>query len=127
INVSDRQIVGTANPDFYGGWNNSFRYKNFDFNIFFTYSYGNKVYASYRVNTDRLGSGFMNMTERVANERWTGPGTSNTTPRAIYGNSWNTQNSSRFLEDGSYIRLRALNFGYTLPTQVANKIGMKRL
>ena len=127
INVSDRQIIGTANPNFYGGWNNSFSYKNFDFNIFFTYSHGNKVYANYRANTDRLGSGFMNMTEQVANERWSGPGTSNTTPRAIYGNTWNTQNSSRFLEDGSYIRLRALNFGYTLPTQVANKMGMKRL
>lgn len=69
----------------------------------------------------------MNMTQRVANERWTGPGTSNTTPRAIYGNAWNTQNSSRFLEDGSYIRLRSLNLGYTLPTEVAAKLGMNRL
>ena len=127
INVSDRQIVGTANPDFYGGWNNSFSFKNFDLAIFFTYSYGNMVYASYRTYTDRLGNNFMNMTKRVANERWTGPGTSNTTPRAIYGTSWNGQNSSRFLEDGSYIRLRSLNLGYTLPAKVAAKLGMNRL
>src|SRR3546814_4342613 len=64
INVSDRQIVGTANPDFFGGWNDSFSFKNFDLAIFFTYSYGNEIYASYRTNTDRLGSGFMNITQR---------------------------------------------------------------
>src|SRR5690606_19243157 len=127
INVSDRQIVGTANPDFYGGWNNSFSFKNFDLAIFFTYSYGNMVYASYRTYTDRQGNNFMHMTKPVANERWTRPGTSNTLPRAFYGTSWNCQNSSRFLEDGSYIRLRSLNLGYTLPAKVAAKLGMNRL
>ena len=127
IDVNDRQIIGSSNPDFFGGWNNTFRYKNFDFNIFFTYSKGNDVYASYRITTERLGNNFMNMTERVINERWVGPGTSNTTPRAIYGTGWNTQNSSRFLEDGSYIRLRALNFGYTLPQSFIDRIGMNRV
>ncbi len=71
------------------------------------------MYASYRLTTDRLGNNFANITERAANERWTGPGTSNNTPRAIYGSlHWNTQNSTRFLEDGSYHRLRSLNLGY---------------
>jgi TonB-linked SusC/RagA family outer membrane protein len=127
IDVNDRQIIGSSNPDFFGGWNNSFTFKNFDFNIFFNYSYGNDVYASYRITTERLGNNFMNMTERVVNERWVGPGTSNTTPRAIYGYGWNTQNSSRFLEDGSFIRLRALNLGYALPDKAVKKLGLSRL
>ncbi|MGV3510274.1 MAG: TonB-dependent receptor [Sphingobacteriaceae bacterium] len=127
IDVNDRQIIGSSNPDFFGGWNNGFSYKNFDLNVFFTYSYGNDVYASYRITTERLGNGFQNMTQRVINERWTGPGTSNTTPRAISGSSWNTQNSSRFLEDGSYLRLRSLNLGYTLPQTIAKRIGMNRV
>lgn len=127
IDVNDRQIVGSSNPDFFGGWNNSFRYKNFDLNIFFTYSYGSEVYASYRLTTDRLGNNFANNTERAVNERWTGPGTSNSTPRAIYGSTWNTQNSTRYLEDGSYIRLRSLNLGYTLPANIIGRLKMTRV
>jgi len=127
IDVSDRQIIGSSNPKFFGGFNNNFNYKNFDFNIFFTYSVGNDVYASYRTFTERLGNNFMNMTVSAMEERWTGEGTSNTTPRAIYGTGWNTQNSSRFLEDGSYLRLRALNLGYTLSDTFAKKLGLQRL
>mgnify|MGYP002619933685 CR=1 FL=1 len=127
IDVNDRQIVGSSNPDFYGGWNNSFRYKNFDLNFFFTYSYGSEVYASYRLTTERLGNAFMNIAEKAAKERWTGPGTSNTTPRAIYGYTWNTQNSTRFLEDGSFIRLRSVNLGYTVPASVLSKLRMSRV
>jgi TonB-linked outer membrane protein, SusC/RagA family len=127
IDVNDRQIVGSSNPDFFGGWNNSFRYKNFDLNFFFTYSYGVDVYASYRLTIERLGNNFVNNTERAIKERWTGPGTSNTTPRAIYGSTWNTQNSTRYLEDGSYIRLRSLNLGYTVPAKLLSRFNMSRV
>jgi len=127
IDVNDRQVVGSSNPNFYGGWNNSFRFNNFDFNFFFTYSQGAEVYATWRTYTERLGNNLENMTVKAANERWTGPGTSNTTPRAIYGIGWNTQNSTRFLEDGSFIRLRSVNLGYTLPAKLTSRWKVNRV
>ncbi|WP_257669315.1 SusC/RagA family TonB-linked outer membrane protein [Parapedobacter tibetensis] len=127
IDVNDRQVVGSINPKFYGGWNHTLRYNNFDLSAFFTYSYGNDVYFSYRTFIERLGNGFFGFTEASAENRWVGAGTSNTVPRAIYGSPWNTQNSTRFLEDGSFIRLRSLILGYTLPTALTSKIKVKHL
>src|SRR5690606_3642920 len=59
--------------------------------------------------------------------RWTGPGTSNDVPRAIFGSSHNLQNSSRFLEDASYVRLRSVTLGYSLPQALLKKLNMARL
>lgn len=127
INVDDRQIVGSSNPDFYGGWSNTFRYKNFDLSAFVTYAQGAEIYATWRITTDRLGSGKQGFRESEALNRWTGPGTSNEVPRAIFGSSYNLQNSSRFLEDASYIRLRSVTLGYSLPKSVLEKLHMARL
>ncbi|RNI29989.1 SusC/RagA family TonB-linked outer membrane protein [Rufibacter immobilis] len=127
INADDRQIVGTSNPNFFGGWNNTFQYKNFDLSVFLNYSQGADVYFSGRITVERLANNFFGIREEVAKERWTGPGTSNTTPRAIYGTGWNTQNSTRFLEDGSFLRLRSVILGYTLPTSFTSKIKLSRV
>lgn len=127
INVDDRQIIGSSNPDYFGGWSNMFRYKGFDLNVFFTYSYGNDIYATWRKTTDRIGYGDQGFREEVALKRWTGPGTSTEVPRAIHGNNHNLDNSSRFLEDGSFIRLRSLTLGYSLPKPLLEKLGMSRL
>ncbi|MBA9078706.1 TonB-dependent receptor [Rufibacter quisquiliarum] len=127
INVDDRQIVGTSNPNFFGGWNNTFRYKNFDLSVFLNYSQGAEVYSSGRITIERLANNFFNMREEIALTRWTGPGTSNTVPRAIYGTGWNTQNSTRFLEDGSFLRLRSIILGYTLPKNLVSKVRLDRL
>jgi TonB-linked SusC/RagA family outer membrane protein len=127
INVDDRQIVGTSNPDFYGGWSNTFRYRNFDLSAFVTYAQGNEIYATWRITTDRLGSGKQGFRKDEALNRWTGPGTSNEVPRAMYGSSYNLQNSSRFLEDASFIRLRSVTLGYSLPKPVLEKLKMARL
>lgn len=127
INVDDRQIVGNSNPDFFGGWNNAFAWKGFDLNIFLTYMQGNDVYAEWRQIVSRLGNGFQGMLQSVVDSRWTGPGTSNTTPRAIYGQSWNGYNSTRWLEDGSFIRLRSLSLGYTFPQKMLAKLNIDQL
>lgn len=127
IDINDRQILGSSTPKFYGGFNNTFRYKGFDLTVFFNYSYGAKVYASYRVNTEKLGLSYFNTTKSVALDRWTGPGTSNTVPRAIYGLGYNIYNSSRWLEDGSFIRLRSLSAGYELPGSIVKKVGISQL
>jgi TonB-linked SusC/RagA family outer membrane protein len=127
IDVNDRQIVGSSNPKFFGGWNNTFRYKQFDLAVFFTYSQGSSVYAPWRITVSRLGNGLYPFLEDQALDRWTGPGTSNTVPRAIYGSSYNIYNSTRWLEDGSYIRLRSVNLGYNLPRKVLSRLGWQQM
>ncbi|WP_229239701.1 TonB-dependent receptor [Echinicola soli] len=127
INVDDRQIIGTSNPDFYGGWSNTFQYKGFDLSAFLTFSQGSEIYATWRITTDRLGNGRQGFREAPALERWTGPGTSNEVPRAIHGTGYNTYNSSRFLEDASFLRLRTLSLGYSLPQSILDKLQMSKL
>lgn len=127
INDNDRQLVGSSNPDFSGGWNNSFSYKGFQLDILTTYMYGNDVYAQWKATgAGRIGYRFNNLVEYVEN-RWTGPGTTNVYPRPIDGETHNTKNSTRFLEDGSFIRLRALTLGYNFPTASIQKMGLKGL
>ncbi|MBO4434195.1 MAG: TonB-dependent receptor [Bacteroidales bacterium] len=124
----DSQFVGSPNPKFTGGLNNSITYKSLDFNIFFTFSYGAKLYE-YWTGGLRLGNGNWPAQESEALARWTGPGTTNTTPRAIYGYTWNSTmfKNTRFLHDASYIRLRNLSLGYTLPSTLSKRIGVDKL
>lgn len=127
IDINDRQIVGSSNPDFYGGWNNTFRYRNFDLSVFLNYMYGQEVYATYRITIDRLGQNAVNVRESVVKDRWTGPGTSNTVPRAIYSHGYNLYNSSRWMEDGSFLRVRTVSLGYELPSSWLARIKVSRL
>lgn len=127
INIDDRQIVGSSNPDFYGGWNNTFRYKSFDLTVFLNYMYGQDVYATSRITIERLGQNAVNTLKKVAENRWTGPGTSNTVPRAIYNQAHNLANSSRWMEDGSFLRLRTVSLGYELPVSFLSKAKIRRL
>ncbi|GEP97071.1 TonB-dependent receptor [Chitinophaga cymbidii] len=127
IDINDRQIVGSSNPAFYGGWNNTFRYRNFDLSVFLNYMQGQDVYATYRITIDRLGQNAVNIRESVVKDRWTGPGTSNTTPRAIYNLAYNLYNSSRWMEDGSFLRLRTVSLGYELPKSWLSRAKISRL
>ncbi len=128
IDENDRQFVGTATPLFSGGFNNTFTWKNLELSVFFTYSYGNKVYE-YWTGGLRLGNGFWPAQQSVVDSRWTGPGTSNTVPRAIYGHTWNSTRfvSTRFLHDASYLRLRSLVLSYNLPHNLLKKIHLDSL
>jgi len=127
INDNDRQIVGTSNPDFSGGWNNSFSFKGFQLDLLTTFMHGNDVYAEWKsTGSARIGYRFNQLVEYVEN-RWTGPGTTNVYPRALDGDINNTKNSTRFLEDGSFIRLRAATLGYNFPSQQVSKLGIKGL
>ncbi len=123
----DAQFVGSANPLFTGGLSNTFTWKGLDANIFFTFSYGAKLYE-YWTGGLRLGNGNWPAQESEALARWTGPGTSNTVPRAIYGYTWNSTmfKNTRFLHDASYIRLKSIQIGYTLPQRLTKKIGIEK-
>jgi TonB-dependent starch-binding outer membrane protein SusC len=126
IDANDRVHVGSAIPDFTMGLNLGAEYRNFDCSAFFQGAFGQDVY--YQVATDIEGFyRAFNVTERYYNEHWTGEGTSNSQPRASWdAKSNNVKPSTRFLEDGSYIRLKALEVGYTLPPTIARKASLEK-
>ncbi len=127
ITDADRIVTGNPNPKFSGGWNNTFKYKGLELGFFFTYSYGNDVYASWMINCTKPGY-HRSLLRPWYENRWTGPGTTNKYPRAIYSYSgWNGKNSTMYLTDGSFIRLRSMTLGYTFPQQITSKLRMKGL
>ena len=124
INDNDRQVIGSSNPYFSGGWNNTFRYKGVSLDVFFTYMYGNDVYAAWKINTSKLGHKNGVLAEEARN-RWTGPGSTDLHPRSVSGDTNNTRNSDRWLEDGSFLRLRSLTLSYT--EKISRRLAMKSL
>lgn len=117
INNDDRSIIGNPFPDFTYGFNLGASYKNFDLSLFLQGVSGNQVYNGNRYWTEGMLRVF-NAGTAVLN-RWTGPGTSETIPRAIAGDpNRNSRASDRFLEDGSYMRFKNVSLGYSLPPNV---------
>lgn len=128
ITTADQEILGHANPKFFGGITNNFTFKGFDLSFFFQYSYGNLIYNNTRAFSEGMNSIF-GQSATVAN-RWTpeNPTTDTNFPRAVFGDPNNNRRTSdRFLEDGSYLRLKNLTFGYNLPGSAAKKLGMNSL
>ena len=120
INADDRTFIGNPFPDWSFSLNNSFAYKNFDMQLFFQGVAGNEIYNANRIWQESM-SVPQNQTRKVL-DRWTGEGTSNSIPRAVYSDpNQNVRHSDRFIEDGSYLRLKNLTLGYRLPQSVAGK------
>ena len=124
IEDSDRVAMGSSDPKFFGGWNNTFSWKGLSLNIFLTYMYGNQVFMGQGANMTRAGH-TRNVLAEYVEKAWTGPGTTNTYPRIINGYSFNQKNSDMLLQDGSFIRLRALTLAYNLPRKALDKMKMK--
>ena len=117
VNDKDRTIIGNPNPKFTFSFNNTFSYKNFDLTIFLQGSYGNDIFNANRMYTEAM-SIIQNQSTAVL-ARWTGEGTSNNIPRAIYGDpNQNSRVSDRYIEDGSYLKIKNINLSYTLPKDV---------
>ncbi|MFP9100477.1 SusC/RagA family TonB-linked outer membrane protein [Flavobacterium sp. RHBU_24] len=116
INDKDRTFLGNPNPKFTYSLNNTFSYKNFDLSIYFQGTYGNDIYNANRMYTESMSIVNNQTTETLG--RWNGVGTSNTMPRAVYGDpNSNARVSSRFVEDGSYLKLKNINLSYTFPEE----------
>jgi TonB-dependent starch-binding outer membrane protein SusC len=129
IDNLDRAYLGSAIPWLNGGLNLAGNYKNFDISLFFQGVYGNKIYSQVNQDIEGFYRGFT-VTQRYFDERWTGECTSNTQPRASWAaKSNNAMPSSRFLEDGAYLRLKNLQFGYTIPEKTLKvmKISLLRV
>jgi hypothetical protein len=125
INADDRTEIGNPWPNFEGGITNSLSFKAFDVTAFVQFSQGNDIYNANRIYQDRYGSGGDNHTTRAL-DRWTPTNTNTSEPRAVWGDpNQNTRESSRFVEDGSYVRLKNLVVGYTLPGTLAGRVGVR--
>lgn len=127
ITPDDRQYVGKPNPDFFGGLNNTFTYKGFDLNVFFQFTYGFDVINRTAQFNQHLGRSAWGMSE-LALQRWQQPGDITNIPRATGSDpNRNTRaDSDRWLEDASFLRLKNLSLGYTLPGNVLQKIGVRQ-
>ncbi len=120
----DRQPVGKPYPDAIGGLNNSFRYKNWDLSILFSFQIGGNIYDdAEKFHMNNLGS--WNLLGRVK-ERWTQPGDVTDVPRVSLGNSGidRGRNTTEYLHDASFLRLRTLSVGYNLPSEMCTRYGL---
>ena len=122
ITNDDRKIIGNPNPDFTWGITNTFRYKNLDLNIFFQGSQGGEIFNMTNV---QLNNGDANTTYDYYNDAWTPTNTNTDEPRV--GNNSFREISSRFIEDGSYVRLKNIALGYTFDSEMLEKIGVENL
>lgn len=114
---ADEVMLGEYNPDFYGGFSTSLAWKQFDLNTIFSYSVGGKIYNYSRQEYDSDGTYTDRNQMKLMSgwSRWEKPGDIATHPKPSYNNSSNANKvSSRYLEDGEYLKLRSLSIGYNL-------------
>ena len=118
IDSEDRVVIGDPNPELYGNFNSSLSYKNFSLSATFNYSWGNDVYNYQRALLES-GSSFYNQTVAVMN-RWKVEGHETVMPKATYGDpKGNNRFSDRWIEDGSYLRLKDLTLSYKVPVSAS--------
>jgi TonB-linked SusC/RagA family outer membrane protein len=120
INNDDQKIIGRAQPKIFGGFTNTFTYKGFDLNIFLQFQAGNDV-----VNAARRG--LENMQDHTnqsiaVTRRWRKQGDVTDMPRAVYRDDiGNSRFSTRWIEDGSYMRIKTVTLGYNLPSSLIDR------
>lgn len=123
IDDNDRTYIGDPNPSFIFAMNNTFAYKNIDLSIFLQGVSGNKIFNANRIYQEGMAVAQNQTTATL--DRWRGAGTSNDMPRAVFNDpNKNTRVSNRFIEDGSYLRIKNVTAGYTLPKHIAAKAKM---
>lgn len=129
INEAGQRIVGSADPKFYGGVGMNFKYKNFDLSLDASYTLGNKVYNSGFSYDMQVGHYFLGpVSNYVYENRWQKPGDITNVPKFEAGSSSNAEaHSTRFLMSGSYLRMKSIVFGYTLPTKLLAQAGISNL
>ena len=124
INDEDRTVIGNPNPNWFFSLTNNFSYKGWELSVFLQGVSGNKIYNANNVDNEGMAAAY-NQTTAVLN-RWTGEGTSNSMPRAIWGDpNQNCRVSDRFVENGSYLRLKNITLSYTLPKKWMQKIQLE--
>ncbi|HEX5155377.1 MAG TPA: TonB-dependent receptor [Parafilimonas sp.] len=127
IDNYDRSFVGSPIPKFTYGLTGNLGYANFDLSIFFQGASGNKLYDQVMTDIEGFYRAF-NITKDVALNSWTGEGTSNSLPRLSWNGATNNKMpSTRFLEDGSYFRLKNVQLGYTFGKDALSKMNISNI
>jgi len=121
INADDRVVIGDPNPDFQIGADFNFAYKNIDFSVFINGVYGNDVYNGLRAENEQQARLFNRSV--VLLDRWSPTNPSQTIPKATPGFTGNEIISDRFIDSGSYTRIRSATLGYTVPSRVLEGFG----
>lgn len=121
----DRTVIGNAQPKFIFGFTNTVSYKRFDLNLFFQGSYGNDIFNANRIALEGMFDS-KNQSTAVL-RRWTPENPNTDIPRAARGNFDNVRNSSRFVEDGSYVRLKNATLKYNVNPSLLKKIKVSQL
>lgn len=121
IDSSDRTYIGDPNPDFIYGMTNTFSWKGFNLSIFIQGSYGNDIFNASRIETEGMYDG-KNQSIRVL-DRWRIPGQITDVPKA----NFDMKNSTYFIEDGSYLRLKDVSLSYNFTGKLLRKWGITRL
>ncbi|MGN6439204.1 MAG: TonB-dependent receptor [Agriterribacter sp.] len=131
------EVIGNASPKFIYGWNNNISYKNFDLTFLIQGSYGNDIFNAVRIKTENPSNGL----STNLNNRWTIDNQNTNVPVFLSSRDRNMldlgtnqtsgigvdQRSSRWVEDGSYLRMKNITLTYTLPMSVLSKIRISRL
>jgi TonB-dependent starch-binding outer membrane protein SusC len=123
IDENDRTYIGNPTPRVTYGLTTDFQWRGFEFNLFFQGAEGNDIF----VNTTRYDFPFVNRSASALT-RWTGAGTSNDEPRVSLSDpNQNARVSDRFIEDGSFVRLKTLQFGYNLPKNWLKRVHFEKM
>lgn len=127
IDQNDRQVIGDATPLFFGGINNDFTYKNFSLNVFFQFSYGNDIYSE--INHQRNSIVRYNNLSTDALNRWRQQGDVTNFPAPVRDDPLQSMSrvQSRWVEDGSFIRLRNVHLRYSVPYNVLSRLKIAKL
>lgn len=124
ITADDQEVLGNAQPDYYGGLTNTLSYKGLELMFFFQFNQGNKIYNNTRAFSEGMNSVF-GSTDGVL-RRWTPTNTNTDVPRAVFNDpNQNRRVSDRWLEDGSFIRLKNISLSYSLPTSIIEKVKLR--
>ena len=124
ITPDDRTSIGNGYPDLYGGLTNSFQFYGVDLSFMFQFSVGNEVYNATRMYLTQTKNERVNQMHEVA-DRWTPSNASTKVPSANGYISYDV--SSRFIEDGSFLRLKNITLGYTLPENITRRFYVSKL
>lgn len=144
-NINKNRIIQDGKsgmPKVYGGWTNNFTYRNFDLSFMFYFSTGNYIYNRWMDINSKAGDGRNNVIAGLVSDSWQQPGDNSKFPEIRWGNQYNIKDdgtpgtgnygsndvgTTQFLEKASFLRLKNLTFGYTLPENLCRKISISKL
>lgn len=133
VNASDQTSLGSPQPKFFGGLNLDGSYKSWDFNLYFYGVYGNKILNYQENNLETLEyrgfGGVENISQEYYANAWTPANHSNTFAKIYYNDTsiGDAVPSSAWIENGSFLKLKSVTIGYTLPTDIAKKLSLSKI